>query len=536
MKTKGLLGAVLSVSMLAATLGGSLAAAEEPGAAQMTVDAASDAESSKDTLVIRINSDPASFDRHINASYYAMMVQSCVCSYLLNREYDENGNYVTVLNDYSLATDYQFDDNNQGVSFTLRDGVLFSNGTELTADDVVFSIGLFSDQAAYDFVDFENVTALDEQTVYVPFTATDANALNRIADIPIYSQAYYEECDAATDNAYFYGEGIMSTGPYKMVEYAAGDHITMEANENYFAGAPKIKNVIVRIIKEASVALMELQTGGVDILNDPDWIEVNDTLNGVYGEDFGVIKNGSNSVQYLGFNCSADSACGDLLVRQAICYAINLDDVLAGAYEGICEEVKGVVSDFAEGTSPYADGDWPYEYNPDKAKELLAEAGYADGLDLTLIFSGNENRKMAAEIVANQLKDVGINVTINQGEGATIVAVMANETDNWDLWIRAFENDPSPSKFFQDYSVTNTHPEEQDSYEQYTEYVADFASDMADESRVATWEEFQSFYMENCLYTYPLAQSVDYTLYNTHLKNFNKLLYNNWDITHAYFE
>lgn len=510
--------------------------AEETGGfdsvAGMVVDPNSDAVSSKDTLRIRIPSEPPAFDRHLNASYYSAMVNSFVCSYLMNREYDANGNYVTLLNDYSLATDYKYDDGYTGVTFTLRDGVQFANGTDMTAEDVAFSIVLFSDQAAYGFIDFDNVAAVDEKTVYIPFTRTEANALNRIADIPIYSLAYYEELDAAKDNSYFYGEGIMGTGPYRMVEYVPTDHISLEANEYYFGGVPKIKNMDIRIIKEAAVAFMELQTGGIDVLMNPDWISTNDVANGVYGDNFRALKNANNSCLYVGFNCSNNSVLGDLRLRQAICYAINLDNLLVGAVEGICEEMSGILSVFTEGESKK----WSYEYNPEKAKELLAEAGYPDGVDVTLIFSGDENRKMSAEIIANQLKEVGINVTVNQGEGATITAMEANETTTWDLYVRAFENDPIPSSFFMDYAVTNTHPQDQENFEEYQQMVEAFASELDDEARLAAWDEFQTYYMENCIYLYPYAQMIDYTLYNTNLKNWNRLLYNNWDFTHAYFE
>lgn len=493
-----------------------------------------DVTSARDTLVMRINSDPASFDRHINTSYYAMMVQSFITSYLLSREYDESGAYGVCLTDYSLATDYAFDEDNMGVSFTLRDGVKFSDGSDLVPEDVAFSIGLQSDQSTHAFIDFANV-AVQDGKVYVPFVAKDANALERLADVPIYSKAYYDACGAAEDPSVFYGEGIMSIGPYKMVEYKSGDHIYLTANEYYFAGAPKITNLQIRLITENAVALMELESNGVQILNDPDWQATSAILAGDYGDGFAAAQNASNSVQYLGFNCSDDSACGDLRVRQAICCAINRDDVLAGAYEGVCKEVNSVVSSFMEGESVYNAENWPYQYDPEKAKSLLAEAGFENGLDLTLIFSGNENRKMAAEIIANQLKNVGINVTINQGEGATIVAVMANETDNWDLFVRAFENDPCPSRYFRDYVVTNTHPQDEDFYEKYMEYVNNFSGELDADARLKVWTEFQSFYFENCLCMYPLAQSVDYMLYNTNLMNFRKLLYNNWDIVNAYF-
>lgn len=491
---------------------------------------------SERALVMRINLDAPAFDRHINSSYHAMMVQSFVCSYLINHQYDENGSYTTAITEDSLATSYTMDEDNQGVTFSLRDGVYFSDGTPMTAEDVVFSIQLSSDLSAYSFIDYDNVCVQNEQDIYIPFLTANANVLERISEIPIYSKEYYEECGAETDNSFFYGEGIMGTGAFVLESYESGHQIQLTTNEYYYGNKPEIKKIIIRIINETSVAFMELQTGGIDVMTDPDAISLASVEDGTFGDTIGIIESDSNSVEYLGYNCTSDSVCGDLRVRQAIAYAINLDDIVVGAYGQLGTRAEGIVSVFAEGTPQYTPENWPYEYNPEKAKEILAEAGYGDGLNVTLIFAGSESRKMAAELIANQLEAVGIHVTINQQDGSTVVATMANETKGWDLWIRAFENDPCPSKFFQDYVVTNTHCDETEKYDEYMGYVTDFSDEMEDDIRVGKWENFQKYYMEDCLYTYPLSQVVDYTLYNTELKDFDKLLYNNWDINDAYFE
>ena len=146
--------------------------------------------------------------------------------------------FYPVVGEESLASEYSFDDDDMGLTFTIRDGVTFSNGYELTAEDVAFSIRLCSDQSYYQMVDFDNIET-DGNTIHIPFLQKDANALYNIgATIPIYSEQYYQELN---NEAEFFSTSAVGTGPYKIVEWVGGDYLDLEANETYFAGAPIIK-------------------------------------------------------------------------------------------------------------------------------------------------------------------------------------------------------------------------------------------------------------------------------------------------------
>ncbi len=331
-------------------------------AMELEVDTNTEMTSSKDTLTIAMPSDPGTIDMHYSTAYD--YVAPFIVNHLLIQEYDENGTVYPVVGEESLASEYSFDDDDMGLTFTIRDGVTFSNGYELTAEDVAFSIRLCSDQSYYQMVDFDNIET-DGNTIHIPFLQKDANALYNIgATIPIYSEQYYQELN---NEAEFFSTSAVGTGPYKIVEWVGGDYLDLEANETYFAGAPIIKNLRIRFITDSSVAFMELQNGGVDIVQTPNWTDVEGVLAGNYP---GIIcwQESSAYMQHLGMNCSG--TLSDFTLRQAVACAINKEELAAGAFLGSGENSYCLVSESLPGTIDYSDN-WPYEYNPESQLYLL---------------------------------------------------------------------------------------------------------------------------------------------------------------------
>lgn len=508
-------------------------AEEAANAAELEVDSSLDAQTSKDTLTIAMPSDPGTIDMHYSTAYD--YVAPFVINHLLIQQYDENNMVLPAVGDESLASEYAFDEDDMGITFTLREGVKFSNGYEMTGEDVAFSIRLCSDQSYYTMVDFDGIEA-DGNMVHVPLLKKDANALYNIgATIPIYSEKYYEELN---DEAEFFSTSAVGTGPYKIVEWVGGDYLDLEANESYFAGAPVIKNLRIRFITDASVAYMELQNGGVDIVQQPNWTDVESVLS---GSESGITcwEESSAYMLQLGMNCSG--ALSDLKLRQAVVYAINKEELAEGAFLGSGENSYCLVSESLPGTIDYANS-WPYSYDPEKAKELLAEAGYEPGaLTLTCIVgAGGGPRTDAAQMIGGYLEAIGITLEIKEVDIATYASTITDQPETWDFWLRNFGsgigNAPSAHDYFGQNVSMNCFIDKQDSSEKMLELASTMGETMDDAEREEVFAELQEYFLNDCLYTCPLVQQKTYTLVNSTLKNLTKCGQLYWNVKNAYFE
>jgi peptide/nickel transport system substrate-binding protein len=197
----------------------------------------------------------------------------------------------------------------------------------------------------------------------------------------------------------------MGTGAYKLKEWVAGDHITLEANENYFQGAPAIKTVTIKPITDKNTGLIALENKEIDAYlnintSDISIVEGNESL-AFYSTD-------QAAVLMLNMNIEA-GPLQNVKVRQALSYAINKDDIIAGALEGIGKPANSPIPPVADGYSADVKG---YEHNAEKAKELLKEAGYSD-LTLTLKLKEDSKNQKVAQIIQSNLKDAGITVDID---------------------------------------------------------------------------------------------------------------------------
>lgn len=493
-----------------------------------------DVDSAKDTMIVAMPSDPGTVDMHYSTAYD--YVQPFIISKLLTQEFMEDGSVQAATSPESLAESYEYDDDYMGITFKLRDGVTFTNGNALTASDVVFSIKLCSDQSYYSMIDFDKLEAADDTTVYVPLLNADANALYNVGVmLPIYDEEYYKELN---NEAEFFSTSAIGTGPYKIVEWVSGDHLTLEANEEYFAGAPKIQNMILRFITDASVAFMEMQSGGVDVVTAPNWTDVEEVLNGNV-EGITCWEESSVYTLQLGMNCGG--ALSDIKLRQAVACAIDKKALVDGSFEGSGVDTYCLVSNSLPGTIDYS-GKWPYEYDPDRAKELLEEAGFKPGeVELTCIVgAGGGPRTAAAEMMVGYLDAVGIKMTIKEVDIATYASMITDSPDEWDLWLRNFGsglgNAPSAHDYFAQNVEVNCFIDQQDTSAKMLDLANKMGSTMEEEARNEVYAELQDYYLNDCLYTYPLLQAKTYTLVNSDLVNLSKCGQIYWNIKDAYFK
>lgn len=315
----------------------------------------------------------------------------------------------------ALATEWSSSPDGKEWTFKLRQGVKFHDGTPFNADAVVFSVSRqlppqrtdAMPYASFAFGPVQKVEKVDDYTVkfilsepYAPFLAN----LAMVLAAPIVSPAAVEK----------YGdkfiENPVGTGPFKFVEWKKGQQIVLEANKEYWDGAPKLDKLVYKIVKENSVRASELRTGGIQAMNgvDPNDVKMLEEA-GVT-----VIKNPGMNINYLAFFCNKKPFDNPKL-RLAVSHAINRENLINFLYQGLAELPNSMLPSFMPGHDKSLKAP---EYNPEKAKQLLAEAGYPNGLKVTLLtysavrpYNPVGGDKLAAAVQAD-LRKVGIEVEI----------------------------------------------------------------------------------------------------------------------------
>lgn len=349
----------------------------------------------KDTLVVGQGADAKTLDPHATNDQPSSRVAVQIYSQLV--ETDKDMNIVPGLAESWKSLD------DKTTQFTLRKGVKFHNGEELKASDVKFTLEamIASPTVAHIVNSISTVEVVDDYTVNVitkePFgpllyhlTHTAASILNEKA------------VKAAGDS---YGQKPVGTGPYQFVDWAVGDRITLKAFDNYYGGKQEIPNVIFRNIPEGTNRAIALETGEIDIGYDLEPID-KDTVRSK--DNLALVEEESFSVAYLGFN-TKKAPYDNVKVRQAISYAINADDIVEAVLMGAGSPSSSPIGPKVFGFNPNIER---YKQNFDKARELLTEAGYADGFKTSIWTNDNPTRVQIAQVLQAQLRQIGIDMSI----------------------------------------------------------------------------------------------------------------------------
>jgi peptide/nickel transport system substrate-binding protein len=282
-------------------------------------------------------------------------------------------------------------------------GVKFHNGDDMTAEDVKFSIerSTTAPAAITYFADVERVDIIDPYTVNIITKVPYGPILNALAHSSgsILNKKYVE---AAGADAF---QKPIGTGPFKFESWKAGDRIVLSTNKDSFRGAPEVDGLIYRIIPESTTRTIALETKEIDISLVVDPVDIPIVKSKSYLK---LYQTPSLSLTYLGFNIGRAPG-SDLRVRQAIASAINLPDIVDAAFWKAAVPAYSVLP---EATVGYNKNLPRNVRDIEKAKKLLAEAGYKDGLKLKLWLNENQSRKDSAVIIQAQLKEIGIDIEI----------------------------------------------------------------------------------------------------------------------------
>ena len=304
----------------------------------------------------------------------------------------------------AVASDYTISEDAKTYTFTLRDGVQFHNGNEVTAEDVLYSIQHAIDSKITGYDNIDTFEASDDHTIVITLKKGDTDFL---ADA---SQAIVPK---DSDNNGELALNPVGTGPFAFEDYAVQDHLTLKRFENYWGTPAHLDQVTVRFLADSSQELVNFQSGAIDgFTADASTTEQVDPA----GANLNI--GNSNAVQALYLNNAAEPF-DQLEVRQALCYAIDPQNIIDTVDYGYGTEIGTAM---IPGLAAYYDESLADTYAKDteKARELLAKAGYPDGFSFTVtVPSVYQVHVDTAQVLVNDLAEAGIIMNINQVDWAT---------------------------------------------------------------------------------------------------------------------
>lgn len=341
-------------------------------------------------------------------------------------KYDEKLNHAP-----ELAKKWVISPDQKTITFTLKDNLVWADGTPLTSEDVLFTWQLVTDPNtrtpyASDYLLVKKASAPDKNTFEVTYEETYAPAIDTWASLHILPKHLLKDEDI--NNTYFSRKPTGSSY-YQLNKWVSGQQVSLKSNTNSSQGLPQIEQLISRIIPDTSSQFLELTADNIDLMsiNPIQYQRVFPARKDML-EKINLYKELGNGYTYLGFNLKK-APFNDVNVRQAINYAIDKDEVIKGVLLGLGEPIA---SPYKPGTRWNNPNLQPYPYSPKKALDLLRKAGYEkneDGyfekngkvLAFEILTNQNKQREMTAVLVQRRLKEIGIEVTIRVLEWASFI-------------------------------------------------------------------------------------------------------------------
>jgi peptide/nickel transport system substrate-binding protein len=386
----------------------------------------------------------------------------------------------------------------------LRKDVKWHDGEAFTADDVVYTYEQMLKEEnggwARSQLIFNNqpvkVEKVDDYTVKFTLPEVSMGAFEALGNIFIMPKHVYEgETNIANSPK---NATPVGTGPYKFKEYKAGESVTFEANQDYFLGAPKIANVVYRIIMDANTATMALQKGEINAFA----IQPSDATKFKDSKNVSLKPYDEGRVGYLAFNLSS-KAVQSKEVRQAIAYSLNRDEINTASYVS-SDYYVNAYSILPEKATYYTDNVEKFKTDTKKSKELLASAGASD-LKLKLGFTANNpiQQKQAAVIQQN-LQAAGITVELVGMDGTALSQKMQSVHTDFDMYLGGYIMGIDPDTFNSLFVTDSTANYMHYSNPKVDELFNQGRVEKDDAKREAIYEEIQQIIIEDAAF-YPLV-------------------------------
>ncbi len=365
-------------------------------------------------------------------------------------KYDKDINHVG-----DLAEKWDISDDNLKIRFYLRKDVKWQDGRPFTASDVEYTYKLIIDPKtptayATDFLRVKEFRALDPYTVEVTYEKPYAPALGSWGQ----SMLPAHLLEGKDVNQSPLKRNPVGTGPYKFTEWTTGEKIVLDSYHKYFEGRPYIDRIMTRVIPDLATTFLELKAGRLDLTSLTPLQYKRQTDTAWFKENFVKYKYIGFGYTYLGYNLK-DWKFKDKKVRQALTTAIDRESIVQGVLLGLGQPAY---TPFKPDTFWYNPNVKKFPYDPERAKQMLAEAGWkdtdGDGIldkdgkpfEFTIITNqGNKLRENAATIIQRDLKKVGIRVNIRIYEWAAFLKNFINKR-NFEACLLGWQTGPEPNQ------------------------------------------------------------------------------------------
>lgn len=386
-----------------------------------------------DTVVVAVNIDSSSMNPWLSTTITDKNVVNHLFDTLLRRGEDMSVQP-------HLARAYRpLDDTTW--EFQLRDDVTFTNGERLTAHSVAYTVEHFRDPelnapSIAQFRLIDRVEVIDDYTFHI-VTSEPLPALPALmTEFWIIPEGYTASVGGQT-----LGTQPVGSGPYMLADWVRDERIVLEANPDYWNGAPDIRFVEFRVVPDQNTRIAQAQTGEADIVAQipAESIPLLERTGRVR-----VVEAPGPRAYFLTLNTRHDTPLLDVRVRQALNYAVDVESILGFIFEGRGRPLATLLTPEQFGYDPSIA---PYGFDPDRARELLAEAGYPSGFEIDMQAPTSRYPKdvEVAQAIAAQLADVGVRVNL------TIV--------EWGTYIGQFRAEQGPPMFLLGWSIPTFDPD-----------------------------------------------------------------------------
>lgn len=375
---------------------------EAPG----TADATGISEPRKTALTMALSVDPDGLDPHRTVSASTFQITNNIYDTLL--KVDASGALLP-----GLAESWEFSKDKLSVTFKLRKGIAFHNGRPFTSEDVKFSLERLKDAESPRAADYSNIIdirPLDENTIVLTTEKLDVALLT--------SLAYPWSAIVCRDAASALKTDPIGTGPYTLKEWVPQQQLILEKYEDYY-GEARLETLYFKAMPDATAQISAFTSGELDIISiTGDQMPVFEK-----NPDYNVIKTPMNSIQLMAMNLENEYLKDDR-VRRAINYAVDKDSLINTVWWGYGEKIG---SHYPTVLKEYVDTTDLYTYDAERAKSLIKEAGYEDGINLRMALPKNYTAYVnAGQVIANQLKEIGITCDIEIVEWAAWLSDVYN--------------------------------------------------------------------------------------------------------------
>lgn len=515
-KTWKLLALVLALTMVMAftsscknSAAPSESAVSDSGAPGESTAAAPTATVSADKtdLVVGGFTEPASFDPLKEGTNSVNIIGLCVYDKLFTMNDDGSLNM-----ELAKSVEYVGDDG-LTLQIVVKSGVLFHNGDELTAEDVLYTIQRMSTSMMYasrvDAADFDNAVA-DGYTVTIPMKYYDARFLTNLTGElgNIMDKSYVEEVgeDAA-------GLAPVGTGPYVFDTWTSGESVTLTRNDNYWGTKPDFQTIVYKFFAEDNTRELEFESGTLDLA-------VVDSSDNITRLENGEVEGSSiytwltnKQGNFLMNTSNANSPfCGNKALRQAIAHAIDINAVV--------QAIGGATMQPATSSMPSscaAYEEHTYEYDPELAKQYLAEAGYPNGFSFTIMVASNQgNDVKMAEAIKAYLSQVGIDMTIETMDLFTLMGYQMSGEQIAGLVDNTIRGDDY--EIFQTFEKGSGNMLGEINDDAFQTLLKSAISERDENTRTAIFQDVQTAIYDNAFYI-PIYQNVGAWAYKDYVLN-----------------